>query len=238
MGSTLPSHAAVVPVPKLEDDFYDWYQRHEAKCREAASANHDLIFIGDSITHLFEGDPNWKGRGERIWQRFYGQRRAMNLGYGWDRTQNVLWRLAHGEFAGQTPRLVVLLIGTNNLSATANSASSSPAEIADGIAAICRRIDAASPQSRILVMGVLPRGTPADPIRARILEINRLLEAFAKSQPSITFLDIGARFLDGSGRIPVLLMDDGTHPTEAGYELWAQSIEPVVCEAMGDARVR
>jgi hypothetical protein len=85
-------NTAAIPVQKLEEDFYDWYVRHSAKCREAACANHDLVFIGDSITHLFEGDPNVPNRGERVWEAHYGNRNALNLGFGWDRTQNVLWR--------------------------------------------------------------------------------------------------------------------------------------------------
>jgi len=108
-------NSATIATPVLEHDFYDWHERHRAKCLECERNNHDLVFIGDSITHLFEGDPAVPGRGERVWARYYGQRRALNLGFGWDRTQNVLWRLAHGEFAGQRPRLVVILIGTNNL---------------------------------------------------------------------------------------------------------------------------
>ena len=233
MTETSDNNTAVVPAPKLEEDFYDWYARHEAKVRAAASGNHDLVFIGDSITHLFEGDPNVPGRGERVWAEYYGSRRTLNLGFGWDRTQNVLWRLDHGEFAGQTPQLVVLLIGTNNLTGTGNAPTNTPAEIAAGIRAIGARVLAASPHSRILLMGVFPRSTAADPLRRRIREINVLAKAWARDQPAVDCLDIGGRFLAADGSIPSTLLTDGVHPSEAGYRLWAEAIEPIVAGALG-----
>lgn len=225
-------NTAVIPVPKLENDFYDWEARHDAKCREAARGNHDLVFIGDSITHLFEGDPNYPNRGEQVWRARYGTRNALNLGFGWDRTQNVLWRLAHGEFVGQRPRLVVVLIGTNNLTGTANAAVNTPPEIAAGIEAVCRQVVASSPSSRILLMGVLPRAAMAtDPLRAGVCAINSLLQARAAAWPGVQFMDIGHRFLADDGSIPQDVMDDGVHPTEKGYRIWAEAIEPVVSRA-------
>ncbi len=223
-----PPHAAVVPVPRLENDFYDWDARHAAKCRAAAAGNHDLVFIGDSITHLFEGDPAWPGRGEQVWAEFYGHHKVLNLGYGWDRTQNVLWRLAHGEFANQAPRLVVLLIGTNNLAGTPNCIASTPEQTVEGIQMVCTTIAAAAPVAHILLMAVLPRGTPQEQARPDIRRINQQLEAFARAATQMTYLDIGPRFLDPSGNIPLALMDDLCHPTAAGYRIWAQAIEPIV----------
>ena len=223
----------VVPVPKLEEDFYDWHARHEAKCREAASRNHDLVFIGDSITHLFEGDPNVPGRGERVWKEYYGGRNGLNLGFGWDRTQNVLWRLAHGEFSRQTPRLVVILIGTNNLTGTANAPTNTPIEIVEGIRAICGQVVDASPTSRILLMGVFPRGAADDPLRERVHEVNAMLQEQVEDLHSVHFADIGDRFLSADGSIAVDIMSDGVHLTEKGYRIWAEAIERVVCREVG-----
>ena len=224
---------AIIPVPKLEPDFYDWQARHDAKCRAAAAGNHDLVFIGDSLTHLFEGDPNVPNRGERVWAAYYGGRRALNLGFGWDRTQNVLWRLAHGEFTGQTPRLVVLLIGTNNLTGTANARTNTPAEIAAGVRAITAQLLVASPTSRLLLLGVFPRSTPADPMRGQIRELNSFLAHDAEHHPATRFADLGARFLSADGTIVPDIMNDGVHLTEKGYQLWADAIEPVVHAIVG-----
>ena len=88
----------------------------------------------------------------------FGATQTLNLGFGWDRTQNVLWRLAHGEFEGLHPKTVVINIGTNNLTGTANARANTPAEVVQGILAIHEQVRAQSPQSRIIVMGVFPRG--------------------------------------------------------------------------------
>ena len=223
--------SAVTPTPKLENDFYDWYARHEAKSRLAAARSHDLLFLGDSITHLFEGDPNLKDRGEKVWAKHYAPHNALNLGFGWDRTQNVLWRLDHGEIQGQTPRLAVLLIGTNNLTGSNNAPTNTPAQILAGIAAIHQRLAKATPSTRILLLAILPRSTPQDPLRQRIRETNTLLETHAAAH-SLAYLDLGPRFLDAQGNIPRELMSDGVHPTQAGYQLWADAIEPTVQSAL------
>lgn len=224
--------SAVTPVPKLEKDFYDWYQRHDSKMQLAAERNHDLLFIGDSITHLFEGDTTLPGRGESVWAKHFAPRNALNLGFGWDRTQNVLWRLTHGEIKNQTPKLAVILIGTNNLTGTANAATNTPAQIVDGIAAIARVLRDAAPRARLLILGLLPRSTPTDPLRQRILETNALLQPRAV-QLQADYLDLGRHFLDAQNQIPRALMGDTVHPTTAGYQIWAEQILPIVDRALG-----
>ncbi len=232
----MPSeNTALKPVPKLENDFYNWYQRHDSKVREAQSCNHEIVFIGDSITHLFEGDLASPGRGEKIWKELFAAGKAMNLGFGWDRTQNVLWRLDNGEFANQTPKMAVVLIGTNNLTGTENARTNSPAEIVGGIQAVCGRILSLSPQTHILLMGIFPRSSPSDPLRKNIREINSNLEKWASGRKGFQFLDIGDKFLSPDKFIPKELMDDGVHPTTEGYRIWAEAIGSNKC---GSSKVR
>lgn len=218
-------NTAVIPAEKLENDFYEWYDRHEEKCRAAAAHRYDVVFIGDSITHFFEWEPV-ENRGKEIWKKEILPFNALNLGFGWDRTQNVLWRLENGEFAGQTPKLVVLLIGTNNLSQTPNARANTPAEIVAGVAAICDRIQQRSPRTTVLILGVLPRDLPGSPFRLAIAEINRLLPALADGTKRRLYADIGAPFLRPDGTIPVELMNDLTHPTTAGYRIYADGVLP------------
>lgn len=225
---------AIVPATKLENDFYDWWARHDEKKRLVAlRKDFELVFIGDSITHLFEVVDAVPLRGGRVWAEYYGGRKPLDLGFGWDRTQNVLWRLQNGEFEGLAPKLVVLNIGTNNLTGTANARTNTTAEIEEGIGAICDVIGRFAPSATVLVMGVFPRGQPADPLRGQIRDLNARLGRHVETRPRRRFLDIGARFLDGEGVIPVELMNDLCHPTEAGYRVWAEAIEPVVAEHLG-----
>ena len=164
-----PTNTAIVPVPKLENDSYDWYARHEAVLKIKDQVNPEIVMIGDSITHFWAGPPQARSQnGPRAWKDLFGQRRVLNLGFGWDRTQNVLWRLAHGEFDGLHPRFVVINIGTNNFSGTSHARANTPAEVAEGIRAICTRICTQSPQSRIILMGVFPAGqSPTTPSARR-----------------------------------------------------------------------
>jgi acetyl esterase/lipase len=227
------TNTAVVPVTKLENDSYDWYARHEAVLKVKDQIDPEIVMIGDSITHFWAGPPQSRHRrGPRAWQELFGERRVLNLGFGWDRTQNVLWRLDHGEFDGLHPRYVVINIGTNNFSTTANARANTPAEVAEGIRAICDRIRTKSPKSQIILMGVLPRGAkPDDPFRAKILALNELLPEVAKA-PGIRLLDIGKQFLLPNGELPRRLMSDFCHPTEEGYAIWASALKPLLEDAV------
>lgn len=219
-------NTAVVPMPRLEDDFYNWWTRHADALGARTAAAPEIVLIGDSITHLWGGEPKAnRVNGARTWAETFVARRVLNLGFGWDRTQNVLWRLEHGEFDGLKPRLVILNIGTNNFSATGHSRANTPEEVAAGIRAICAKIRALSPETHVLVMGVLPRGhQPGDFFRAPIAALNAILSRELADEPGTTFLDIGARFLDAQGRMAPELMPDGTHPSEAGYALWGRAL--------------
>jgi lysophospholipase L1-like esterase len=220
------TNTALLPVPKLESDFYDWHQRHNEVKELIKKQPVDLVFIGDSITHMFGGQPPSPiQRGKEVWERYYGQRNAVNLGFGWDRTQNVLWRLENGEFEGLKPKVAVVLIGTNNRTGTKNARENSPAEIAEGIEAICKTLHAKSPATRIVLLSVLPR-SPArfvGPLR----EINRAIVKL-ETLGYVTFLDLWPGFADADGLPKKELMADTVHPNAQGYEVWAKALEPVL----------
>lgn len=220
-------NTAVIPASKLENDFYDWWKRHEERCSTAASGRYDVVFIGDSITHLFEWEPA-SGRGFAVWRSEIAPLNALNLGFGWDRTQNVLWRLQNGQLAGQSPKVVVLLIGTNNLTGTENARTNTPQEICHGVAAICDYIQSLSPQTALLILGLLPRSTPQDPLRTRVIEVNQLLAGLENPVAKRFYLNFGARYLRSDGTIPVELMDDLVHPTAAGYQIFADAVLPEI----------
>ena len=234
MAATMPpaqsldpaANTAVVPVPRLENDCYNWWTRHAEVLAARATAAPDVVLIGDSITHFWAGAPRAdRVNGPQAWAATFGERRVLNLGFGWDRTQNVLWRLDHGEFDGLKPKLVILNIGTNNFAATPHSRANTPEEVAAGIRAIREKLRALSPETHVLVMGVLPRGhQPGDFFRAPIAALNALLSRELVGDPKTTFLDIGARFLDAHGRMAPELMPDGTHPSESGYALWGRAL--------------
>jgi lysophospholipase L1-like esterase len=219
-------NTAIIPQPRLELDIYDWYARHHAELDIQKKMKPRVVLIGDSITHFWGGPPkSTPENGPTSWQRVFGAMPALNMGFGWDRTQNVLWRLRQGEFEGLHPQWVVLAIGTNNLTGTSNARANTPKEIVEGIDAIRQEIRQRSPESHIILMAIFPRGSqPSDPLRKPIQETNRLLARRFGNDPSVTYLDIGSSFLAPDGSLPASMMPDGTHPSAAGYQIWADAL--------------
>ena len=225
-------NTALAPAAKLENDGYDWYARHAAVLKEKDALNPEVVLIGDSITHFWGGAPRLGNvNGPKAWDAAFGRYRTLNMGFGWDRTQNVLWRLDHGEFDGLAPRAVILHIGTNNTSDTPNARSNTPEEIAEAIRAICGRLHSKSPKTRIILMAVFPREEKPDhPRRLKIAAINRQLAGLGPL-PGVTFLDIGDRLVEADGTLSREIMRDFCHPTEKGYQIWGEALAPLLAQA-------
>ncbi|HNQ88992.1 MAG TPA: GDSL-type esterase/lipase family protein [Verrucomicrobiota bacterium] len=215
------SHSAVDPAPRTEQS---WQERHKLINQRAAEAGGkaQVIFIGDSITH------GWEGAGKEVWERFYAPRTAVNLGIGGDRTQHILWRLDNGNLSGLKPKAAVLMIGTNN----SNGEDNSVEQIADGVTAIVRKLRAALPETKILLLAIFPRGENPSPQRGKILQVNQILQKLA-DDPQVIWVDFGHRFVTPRGLIPRELMPDYLHLTPKAYQIWADSIEDQLKKILG-----
>jgi lysophospholipase L1-like esterase len=213
-------NSAIVPASRTTPT--NWVARHEGFLVEAKQGNYDLVFIGDSITD------GWRTRGLEVWNQVYAPRHALNLGIGGDRTQHVLWRLDHGELDGLKPKAVVLMIGTNNTGKEKDgSPRNSTAEVIAGVTAVVKEIRAKVPRSKLLLLAVFPRGAVDAPERAQIKEINSAIARLDDGK-MIKFLDIGKVFLADDGSIPKTIMPDLLHPNQAGYQRWADAMEPTL----------
>jgi dienelactone hydrolase/lysophospholipase L1-like esterase len=222
---------AVVPMPKLEQDAYDWYGRHAEVLRIKDEIDPAIVLIGDSISHGWGGRPIAHGQPKApdSWAELFGER-SMNLGFGWDRTQNVLWRIDHGELDGISPKAVVIHIGVNNLTGTKNHVAGTPAQVAEGIDAVCARVRGKLPEAEILLMAVFPRGErPNSRTRAKVAEINALLPAVAEKHQA-ELIDITGQLLDEKGVYSKELARDFLHPTAAGYQIWADALRPLLSD--------
>lgn len=213
---------ATTPADKLKDKW--WKDRHDAKVELAKKGNVDLLFIGDSITHGFEG------KGKEMWAKYYAPRNALNIGYSADRTENVLWRLDNGEIDGISPKLAIMMIGTNNT----GHRKDKPEMIRDGVKAICDKLRAKLPKTKILILAIFPRSAKVtDAPRVNNDEANKLIAKLADDK-DIFFLDINQKFLEADGTLTKEVMPDLLHPHEKGYQIWAEAIEPTVARLMGD----
>ncbi len=216
-------HSAITPAPRNEQEF--WVNRHARINERTKQGDIELIFLGDSITQGWENSQVQ----EQVWKKHYGDRQAANMGIGGDRTQHVLWRLDHGNVDGLDPKLVVLMIGTNNSNGTDNTAD----EIADGIRAIIASLREKLPQTKVLLLAIFPRGAEPNPQRDKNANASALAAECADGQ-MVHYLDIGEHFLDDEGRIAAEIMPDYLHLTVAGYQIWAEAIEDKVAELLGE----
>lgn len=213
------ANTAVQPVPKGER----WMERHQAMSERAAKGEIDLLFLGDSITDY------WPQRAAEIWDREFSQYRHANFGISADRTQHLLWRLKNGIGEGFQPKVIVLLIGTNNTGFEPNSETprNSTEEAIEGISAVVAEIRERFGDAKLLLFGLFPRGDVDNPQREQIRIINRHISRFHDGE-TIHYFEIGGEFLDEEGNIPPQLMPDKLHPASKGYEIWASALrEPL-----------
>jgi beta-glucosidase len=211
---------AVQPEVQTADWAQSWWgKRHEEKLQEKKSRGQiDLLMLGDSITH------GWEGGGKAIWEKYYAPRKALNLGFSGDRTEHVLWRLQHGEVDGISPRLAVIMIGTNN----AGHRQEKSEDTAAGVRAILEELRTRLPETKCLVLAIFPRGEKTDdPLRQLNDATNRILEGYADGQ-GVFFLNLNDRFLEADGTLPKSMMPDLLHPNETGYAIWAEAMEPTI----------
>jgi len=215
---------SITPAPLEEVWSMDWWMpRHEQKralVREmrAAGRSPQVVFIGDSITHA------WDDAAQPVWQANYARYDAVALGFGGDRTENVLWRLQHGELDGMQPKVVVLLIGTNNT----GDRREDPATTAAGIRRLIDEIQARQPQARVLLLGLFPRDPkPDSPLRHINTRINQIIAGYADGQ-RVVFLDFGDRLMNADGTLSREIMPDWLHLSERGYRIWAEAMNPTL----------
>ncbi|MDZ4684254.1 MAG: platelet-activating factor acetylhydrolase IB subunit [Planctomycetaceae bacterium] len=213
-------HDAVKPVPRDAN----WMKRHESFNERVKKGKVDLIFIGDSITQA------WEGPGKEIWVKAYAPRNAVNLGIGGDRTQHALWRLDHGNIDGITPKLAVLMIGTNN------SGTNTSEQIADGVMAIVKQLRDKLPEMKILILAIFPRGADNNDAKRQVnAKANEIIAKLADGK-MIEYLDIGPKFVAADGTLSKEIMPDLLHLNAASYQIWADSIEDHVKRLMGEAK--
>lgn len=224
-------NAAVIPVPRNDPG---WQARHESfneRARQgAARGDIGIIFLGDSITQ------GWETQGREVWERFYAPRNAVNFGISGDRTQHVLWRVRNGNLdglatpaAGEAPKLVVVMIGTNNSNGNDHTAE----EIAAGIGAVVAAVREKLPETKILLLSIFPRGEQPGPQRTKNARASELTAALADGK-TVHHLDLTARFTDADGAISKEVMPDFLHLSPKGYQIWAEAMEPKIRELLGE----
>jgi lysophospholipase L1-like esterase len=205
---------------------------HESFLTRGKSGPMGVLFLGDSITQGWTKAPH-------VWEHYFAKFQPANFGIGGDQTQHVIWRIENGELDGIRPKVVVLMLGTNNTTVHTSD------EIAAADKKIVGMIREKLPEAKVLLLAIFPRGprknaegvvtdTVAADAQRRMEIITAVNQQLAKLDDgrNVRFLDINSRFLGDDGKIPSIIMPDQLHPNAAGYQLWAEAIEPVLAQMM------
>ena len=197
---------------------YDWEDRHHEILELNKSTTPKTIFIANSIIHFWGGLPKTKiARDQETWTNILTPNGVRNFAYGWDRIENVLWRIYHGELDGFDAERVVMMIGTNNLHLNDDD------DIIKGLELVIQAVKTRQSKAKITVLGLLPRMNREERIRKLNLRIARLA-----GKENIEYGDLGPVFLKDNGKIKAALFSDGLHPNKEGYLKMNEVLLPVI----------
>ena len=225
--STAPKPDASAAIEKKDTDGR-FRKMHDSFLARGKEGPVGVLFLGDSITQGWTKAPH-------VWEHFYSKWQPANFGIGGDQTQHVIWRIENGELDGLHPKVVVLMLGTNN------TATHTAAEIAAADKKIVAMIRAKIPETKVLVLAVFPRGARKNAQgvitdsaitdaakRTEIINAVNVELAKLDDGKNVRFLDINASFVGQDGKIPFAIMPDQLHPNAAGYQLWADAMKPML----------
>jgi len=199
---------------KQHRDPYDWNDRHEAVLQLNKEDAPEILMIGNSITHFWGGEPAGPQRGKESWDKLFKGKHVRNLGFGWDKIENMLWRIYHGELDGYQAKDIVALPGTNNLQ------SNTDEEILQGISTLIEAIQQRQPTARLCILGIYPRKDMEERVKLFNAKLKKEL-----ADKKVIYLDLASYFTNKDGSINWNLFSDGLHPTKEGYNLIAKGLK-------------
>lgn len=207
------------------DAVYSWWPSRAARKRKEiaeSGGKFDLVFIGDSITHYFGDD---HGRGIPVFRELQKTYSILNLGYSGQKTENMIWRMTHGELDGYEAKAVMIMAGTNN---------GNPApDVARGIRRLVEVVRERQPKAKVLLLPVFPRGEkPDSPIRCKYEKVKTMIRGLADGK-NVIWCDINDRFLESDGTATKEVFTDFCHLTEKGYRIWRDAMLPYFREICG-----
>lgn len=201
--------STTIPVTqRREPGNYEWRKRHRDILKLNCENPPKSVIIGNSITHYWGGEPGAPLKnGEKIWDEYMRPAGFRNLGFGWDRIENALWRVYHGELDGYNADKVVLMIGTNNFGVNSDD------EIIQGLRRLINAVRTRQPKAEIMIVGILPR---RDASIEWINGINNRISQLA-ADTFCRFVNPGENLLLPDGSLDESMFTDGLHPNEKGY---------------------
>lgn len=185
-----------------------------------------LLLLGNSITQGWGGNRKSVTHkpGQAAMNEAVGADQWESAGISGDRTQNLLWRIRYGNYNSCHPQNAVIAIGINNLIGE----NDTPEDVAAGIIAVTNEAKKQLPDTRIILMGLLPSGKEGDSnIR---LKCNKIHQILAKTKiKGVEYINPTDWFTEKDGTItPGLYSGDYIHLTDKGYGVWATQIANLI----------
>lgn len=204
---------------RREPHMYEWGERHELVLEHNSKQAPEIIMIGNSITHYWAGNPESKLRtSPESWKRLFGDKEVLNMGNGWDRIENVMWRIQHGELDGYNAKKIFMMLGTNNLDMTPDN------DIVKGICEVAKMIRTAQPLAQLYIMTIYPRRDKEE----KLTKINANIKNKAGVIEGVQVIDVSAGLTDKDGKIIESYFKDGLHPNDKGYNIITDNLSPYV----------
>ena len=216
LGEAVGKYVTTIPVVQSRDGYYDWRSRHAEVLALNKATPPVSIILANSIIHYWGGKPiSPISRGADSWDKYLEPGGVRNLGFGWDRIENVLWRVYHGELDGYSARHIVIMIGTNNLTINTDE------EITEGLKLLVHAVKERQPGADVLLSGLLPRRN----MEKRVAVLNQAIAQLAGSLHA-RYINPGKVLLNNKGEIEKSLFTDGLHPNAGGYQKIAVVLAP------------
>ncbi len=215
LNEPIGNNATTIPVTQSREwQLYRWEERHQQLKELNKKDPPKICFIGNSIVHFWGGLPKGPhGNGTDSWNMYLNDLGVRNFGYGWDRVENVLWRVYHGELDDFKAEQIAIMLGTNNLHLNTVE------EIVAGLKLLLEAIKIRQPNAKFLLIGILPRKEN----EALVEELNLQIAQLA-GETNINYADIGTVLLNKEGKIDASLFTDGLHPNNRGYSKIVQQL--------------
>ncbi|KAL7825374.1 hypothetical protein AOLI_G00325810 [Acnodon oligacanthus] len=194
-----------------------WMSQHNRFVQECKDAEPDVLFVGDSMVQLMQQ--------QEVWKELFSPLHVLNFGIAGDTTCNVLWRLQNGELQNIRPKVVVVWVGTNNYQHTAE-------QVAGGVMEIVQLLVNQLQHTKVILMGLLPRGEKPNPLRQKNAEVNRLLQASVSRLKPVQLLDVSSGFIHSDGTIVSRDMFDYLHLTASGYRRVAKTLHELLLQIL------
>lgn len=211
------------PVKQRRQPYdYEWMERHHAIVKRNHEKQPEILMVGNSITHFWGGEPEGIFKnGVEVWDKMFKGHTVTNMGYGWDRIENVLWRIYHGEFDGFKAKKIFMMLGTNNINQNTET------DVIEGLNNVISLIMKRQPEATLYVVSIYPRRQQEEKVNG----INEKLKASLPAYDRLKYINVGQALLQKDGKIDEsLFVGDGLHPNAEGYARVAKLMKPYINE--------